>query len=109
MSHTKILPVERSFEKRMIPYDYMAALCRSVDLILIQREATDRFKIIGQQPWRGFAQQVIYIYFIFYEDWRNRPLHGGRYPYVYVDGYREVLGAALYHLFSVLSVLDTVS
>lgn len=54
------------------------------------------------------------------EDWRSRPLHGGRYPYVYVDGiylrrnwggeyenvailvaiavnengYREVLGAA---------------
>ena len=20
------------------------------------------------------------------EDWRNRPLQGGRYPYVYVDG-----------------------
>ena len=58
--------------------------------------------------------------YIHIEDWRNRPLHGGRYPYVYVDGiylrrnwggeyenvailvaiavneggYREVLGAA---------------
>ncbi len=27
------------------------------------------------------------------EEWRNRPLQGGKYPYVYVDGYREVLGA----------------
>ncbi len=58
--------------------------------------------------------------YVHIEDWRNRPLHGGRYPYVYVDGiylrrnwggeyenvsilvaiavnedgYREVLGAA---------------
>ena len=37
--------------------------------------------------------------YVHIEDWRNRPLQGGRYPYVYViavneDGYREVLGAA---------------
>lgn len=58
--------------------------------------------------------------YVHIEDWRNRPLHGGKYPYVYVDGiylrrnwggeyenvsilvaiavnedgYREVLGAA---------------
>ncbi|MPN27465.1 IS256 family transposase ISCce2 [bioreactor metagenome] len=58
--------------------------------------------------------------YVHIEDWRNRPLHGGRYPYAYVDGiylrrnwggeyenvavlvaiavnedgYREVLGAA---------------
>ena len=24
--------------------------------------------------------------YVHIEDWRNRPLHGGRYPYVYVDG-----------------------
>ena len=24
--------------------------------------------------------------YIHIEDWRNRPLRGGRYPYVYVDG-----------------------
>ena len=48
--------------------------------------------------------------YVHIEDWRNRPLQGGRYPYVYVDGiylrrnwggeyenedgFREVLGAA---------------
>ena len=48
--------------------------------------------------------------YVHIEEWRNRPLQGGRYPYVYVDGiylrrnwggeyenedgYREVLGAA---------------
>ena len=58
--------------------------------------------------------------YVHIEDWRNRPLHGGRYPHVYVDGiylrrnwggeyenvailvtiavnedgYREILGAA---------------
>ena len=32
--------------------------------------------------------------YVHIEDWRNRPLQGGRYPYVYVDRYREVLGAA---------------
>ncbi len=49
--------------------------------------------------------------YVHIEDWRNRPLQGGRFPYVYVDGiylrrnwggeiavnedgYREVLGAA---------------
>ena len=32
--------------------------------------------------------------YVHIEDWRNRPLQGGRYPYVYIDGYREVLGAA---------------
>jgi len=32
--------------------------------------------------------------YVHIEDWRNRPLQGGKYPYVYVDGYREVLGAA---------------
>ena len=24
--------------------------------------------------------------YVYIEDWRNRPLQGGRYPYVYVDG-----------------------
>ena len=24
--------------------------------------------------------------YVHIEDWRNRPLQGGRYPYVYVDG-----------------------
>ena len=24
--------------------------------------------------------------YVHIEDWRNRPLRGGRYPYVYVDG-----------------------
>ena len=24
--------------------------------------------------------------YVHIEDWRNRPLHGGHYPYVYVDG-----------------------
>ncbi len=24
--------------------------------------------------------------YVHIEDWQNRPLHGGRYPYVYVDG-----------------------
>lgn len=24
--------------------------------------------------------------YVHIEEWRNRPLHGGRYPYVYVDG-----------------------
>jgi len=24
--------------------------------------------------------------YVHIEDWRNRPLHGGKYPYVYVDG-----------------------
>ena len=32
--------------------------------------------------------------YVHIEDWRNRPLQGGRYPYVYVDRYREVLGSA---------------
>ncbi len=32
--------------------------------------------------------------YVHIEDWRNRPLQGAPYPYVYVDGYREVLGAA---------------
>jgi transposase-like protein len=45
--------------------------------------------------------------YVHMKEWRNRPLKGGKYPYVYVDGiyilaaiavnengYREVLGAA---------------
>ena len=36
--------------------------------------------------------------YVHIEDWRNRPLQGGKYPYVSIavneDGYREVLGAA---------------
>ena len=29
--------------------------------------------------------------YVHIEDWRNRPLQGGRYPYVYVDGIEETL------------------
>ena len=28
--------------------------------------------------------------YVHIEDWRNRPLQGGRYPYVYVDGKHRV-------------------
>ena len=73
------------------------------------------FQTIEEPDRSSVGQRYVHI-----EDWRNRPLQGGRYPYVYVDGiylrrnwggefenvailvaiavnedgYREVLGAA---------------
>ena len=37
--------------------------------------------------------------YVHIEDWRNRPLQGGRYPYVYVDGIylRRKLGMGMFH------------
>ena len=36
---------------------------------------------ISEGFWFSLSKAYIHI-----EDWRNRPLQGGRYPYVYVDG-----------------------
>ena len=42
---------------------------------------------MGQQGFARYHQRAeqekAYVHI---EDWRNRPLQGGRYPYVYVDG-----------------------
>ncbi len=37
--------------------------------------------------------------YVHIEDWRNRPLRGGHYPYVYVDGIylRRKLGMGMFH------------
>ena len=75
---------------------------------------------LGQQSLSSTISELNKKAYVHIEDWRNRPLQGGRYPYVYVDGiylrrnwggefenvailvaiavnedgYREVLGAA---------------
>ena len=75
---------------------------------------------MGQQVSPSTISELNKKAYVHIEDWRNRPLQGGRYPYVYVDGiylrrnwggefenvailvaiavnedgYREVLGAA---------------
>ena len=41
--------------------------------------------------------------YVHIEDWRNRPLQGGKYPYVYVDGiYLRRNWGGEYHVYSFL-------
>ena len=41
---------------------------------------------MGQQGFSRHHQRTEQEAYVHIEDWRNRPLQGGRYPYVYVDG-----------------------
>ena len=41
---------------------------------------------MGQQGISGHHQRAEQKAYVHIEDWRNRPLQGGKYPYVYVDG-----------------------
>ena len=41
---------------------------------------------MGQQGLPSTISELNKKAYVHIEDWRNRPLQGGRYPYVYVDG-----------------------
>ena len=41
---------------------------------------------VGQQGLARYISELNKKAYVHIEDWRNRPLQGGRYPYVYVDG-----------------------
>ena len=41
---------------------------------------------VGQQGFALTISELNKKAYVHIEDWRNRPLQGGRYPYVYVDG-----------------------
>ena len=47
------------------------------------RSLTEQIAEIAAHVRAASGDKKAYVHI---EDWRNRPLQGGRYPYVYVDG-----------------------